>query len=95
MCNTLHFAQHEHQGAPINFPVLAPNLKGLQNAHAAGAQEIVVFTSVTEAFVKANLNCTVAETIAQAWAVTKQALSMGIRVRASVYLSRSWKVVIP
>ncbi|EMD95895.1 hypothetical protein COCC4DRAFT_35651 [Bipolaris maydis ATCC 48331] len=34
----------------FHFPVLAPNMKGLVNARAASADEIVVFESVTEAF---------------------------------------------
>lgn len=63
------------------FPVLAPNLKGLENASKAGAKEIVVFASVTEAFSKANQNCTVEEALGQAEAVTKAALKLGIKVR--------------
>jgi hydroxymethylglutaryl-CoA lyase len=65
----------------FNFPVLAPNLKGLERANAAGAKEIVVFASVTEAFSKANQNCTVAEALDQAEIVTKKALKLGIKVR--------------
>lgn len=65
----------------LRFPVLAPNAKGLQNAKAAGAEEIVVFASVTEAFSKANQNCSVDEAISEAMAVTKDALSLGIKVR--------------
>lgn len=75
------FAKHGHRDNSPNFPVLAPNLKGLENAKAAGAKEIVVFASVTEAFSKANQNCTVDEAINHARAVTKEALSLGIKVR--------------
>lgn len=70
------------QGHAFRVPVLAPNMKGLQNAREAGANEIVVFASVTEAFSKANQNCTVDEAIGQARAVTKEALLSGIKVRA-------------
>lgn len=65
----------------IRHPVLAPNLKGLERASAAGAKEIVVFASVTEAFSRANQGCTVAEALDQADQVTKKALQMGIKVR--------------
>ncbi|KAK0368585.1 hydroxymethylglutaryl-CoA lyase [Colletotrichum limetticola] len=68
----------------IRHPVLAPNLKGLERASAAGAKEIVVFASVTEAFNRANQGCTVAEALDQAEQVTKKALQMGIKVRGSV-----------
>lgn len=72
---------HIYQSRQMNYPVLAPNLKGLENASRAGAKEIVVFASVTEAFSKANQNCTVEEALQQCEAVTKKALSLGIRVR--------------
>ncbi|CAH0035478.1 unnamed protein product [Clonostachys rhizophaga] len=74
----------EHQGQQLRFPVLAPNLKGLGNAHQAGAKEVVVFASVTEAFSKANQNCTVEQALQQAEAVTKSALQLGIKVRGVV-----------
>ncbi|KAF7536545.1 hypothetical protein G7054_g4445 [Neopestalotiopsis clavispora] len=72
------------QGHAFRVPVLAPNMKGLQNAREAGANEIVVFASVTKAFSKANQNCTVDEAIGQARAVTKEALLSGIKVRAVI-----------
>ncbi|KIW02347.1 uncharacterized protein PV09_06488 [Verruconis gallopava] len=79
---TLHSGNSQKdQPHHFRFPVLAPNMKGLQNAKAAGANEIVVFASVTEAFSKANQNCTVAEALAQAKAVTAEALSAGIKAR--------------
>lgn len=79
---TLRFAQSQGgQSHGFRFPVLAPNMKGLQNARSAGADEIVVFASATEAFSKANQNCTVDEAISHAAATTKEALSLGIKVR--------------
>lgn len=88
--DTLRFASSQpgHVNR-LRFPVLAPNMKGLENAKAAGADEIVVFASVTEAFSKANQNCTVAEAITQARAVTKEALAAGIKVRRRVDMSSS------
>jgi hydroxymethylglutaryl-CoA lyase len=73
--------QENQQTSYLRFPVLAPNLKGLWNASKAGAKEIVVFASVTEAFSKANQNCTVDEALRQARQVTQEALGMGIKVR--------------
>lgn len=68
----------------VNHPVLAPNLKGLERASKAGAKEIVVFASVTEAFSKANQGCEVKDALRQAEDVTKEALKRGIRVRGLV-----------
>lgn len=76
-----HVLPMQSQSPNLRLPVLAPNLRGLQNASAAGAKEIVVFASVTEAFSKANQNCTVDEALAQAEQVTKEALKQGILVR--------------
>lgn len=78
----LSFAERpQFQDEPLNFPVLAPNLKGLVDATEAKAKEIVVFASVTEAFSKANQNCSVDEALRQAEIVTKKSLSLGIKVR--------------
>ncbi|KAF7557413.1 hypothetical protein G7Z17_g750 [Cylindrodendrum hubeiense] len=65
----------------VQFPVLAPNLKGLERASKAGAKEVVVFASSTEVFSKANQACTVEEALKEAEAVTKEALRLGIKVR--------------
>jgi hydroxymethylglutaryl-CoA lyase len=82
-----------NQQSDLRFPVLVPNLKGVQNAHKAGAKEIVVFASVTEAFSKANQNCSIEEALAQAEAVTREALKLGILVRGLVSLKLEARVV--
>lgn len=74
-------------GTHIDFPVLAPNLKGLENAHKAGAKEVVVFASATEAFSKANQNCTVEEALSKAEVVAKKALELGLKVRGYVIMT--------
>lgn len=65
----------------IQFPVLVPNVKGLERAHECGAKEIAVFVSATEAFSKKNINCTVAESLVRVRDVTKRANELGIKVR--------------
>lgn len=72
---------HDNQ---IHLPVLAPNLKGLQNAIRSQAQEVVVFASCTEAFSKINQNCTVEEALTKAQSVAEEALRNGIKVRGVV-----------
>lgn len=47
----------------IQYPVLVPNLKGLQNALAVGVKEIAFFCTPSELFSKRNTNCTVSESI--------------------------------
>ena len=36
----------------VNYPVLVPNLKGLENALKCGVQEIAVFVAASETFSK-------------------------------------------
>ena len=46
------------------YPVLVPNLRGLERARAAGARAIAVFTAATDAFTTRNIGMTVAESLA-------------------------------
>ena len=45
------------------FHVLVPNEKGYEAARAAGAKVIAVFASASEGFSRANINCSIAESI--------------------------------
>jgi len=47
----------------VRYPVLTPNLKGLERAKRAGADAIAVFTAASEAFTKRNINMTIDESI--------------------------------
>lgn len=68
----------------ISLPVLAPNTKGFENAFKAGAKEVEVFASATEAFSKANQNCSVEEALRGAEKVARAALDNGVRVRGVI-----------
>jgi hydroxymethylglutaryl-CoA lyase len=43
----------------ISYPVLVPNMKGLEQAMKVGVTEISVFTASSESFCKKNINCTI------------------------------------
>lgn len=45
----------------VRYPVLVPNLRGMQRALEAGAREIAVFTAASESFNRKNINATIAE----------------------------------
>src|SRR3954453_5545017 len=47
----------------VSFPVLVPNLKGLEAALAAGAEEIAVFAAASETFSRKNINCSIGESL--------------------------------
>ena len=57
------------------FHVLVPNEKGYEAARAAGAQVIAVFASASEGFSRANINCSVAESIERFKPVVSRAKS--------------------
>ena len=47
----------------VRYPVLVPNERGLQRAIAAGVDAACVFTAASEAFTRANINMTIAESL--------------------------------
>jgi len=66
------------------FHVLVPNEKGYDAARAAGAEVIAVFASASEGFSRANINCSVAESIERFRPVVARAKADGIKVRGYV-----------
>ncbi len=68
----------------VSYPVLVPNLKGFEQALAAGAQEIAVFAAASEAFSQKNINCSIAESMVRFRPVAEAARSHNIRVRGYV-----------
>jgi hydroxymethylglutaryl-CoA lyase len=71
-----------HSGS--EFHVLVPNEKGFEAARAAGAGVIAVFASASEGFSRANINCSVAESIERFKPVIARAKAGGIKVRGYV-----------
>lgn len=69
----------------VSYPVLVPNVKGLETAIALGVQEIAVFTTPSELFCQKNTNCSVAESLERIKAMMLMASENNVRVRG--YLS--------
>jgi hydroxymethylglutaryl-CoA lyase len=66
------------------FHVLVPNEKGYHAARAAGAQVVSVFAAASEGFSRANINCTVAESIERFKPVLELAKADGVKVRGYI-----------
>jgi hydroxymethylglutaryl-CoA lyase len=66
------------------FHVLVPNEKGYEAARAAGASVIAVFASASEGFSRANINCSVAESIERFKPVVERARADGVKVRGYI-----------
>jgi isopropylmalate/homocitrate/citramalate synthase len=70
--------------AGVAYPVLVPNLRGLEQALAAGADEIAVFGAASESFSQKNINCSIAASLDRFRPVCVEALRQGLRVRGYV-----------
>ncbi len=68
----------------VSYPVLVPNLKGFEQALAAGVEDIAVFAAASEAFSQKNINCSIAESLERFRPVMEAARQNGIRVRGYV-----------
>lgn len=68
----------------VRYEVLTPNLKGYEAARAARADKASIFASASEGFSRANLNCTIAESLERYIPVMEAARADGIPVRGTV-----------
>jgi hydroxymethylglutaryl-CoA lyase len=68
----------------VAYPVLVPNIRGLEAAIAAGATEVAGFAAATESFSQRNTNCTIAESMRRQKEVCVAALDAGLRVRGYI-----------
>jgi hydroxymethylglutaryl-CoA lyase len=69
----------------VGYSALVPNLAGLEAAVAAGADEVAVFASASEAFSRKNINCSIEESLERFAAVIAAARERALPVRG--YLS--------
>lgn len=70
--------------AGVSYPVLVPNMKGMEAALAVGVKEIAVFGAASETFSMKNINCSVAESLDRFRPVIAAAKENDIRVRGYV-----------
>jgi isopropylmalate/homocitrate/citramalate synthase len=67
-----------------HYPVLVPNLKGMERALTAGVRSVAVFTAASESFTRHNINATIAESLANFRPVVAVAQQEGIPVRGYI-----------
>jgi hydroxymethylglutaryl-CoA lyase len=68
----------------VEFPVLVPNMKGLERAIEAGVKSIAIFTAASDTFNKRNINMTIDESFANYAPVAARARAEGMRVRGYI-----------
>jgi hydroxymethylglutaryl-CoA lyase len=68
----------------VRYPVLVPNEQGFDAAIAAGADEVAIFGAASESFSKANINCSIEESLQRFAVVCAKAKKAGVRVRGYI-----------
>lgn len=68
----------------VSYPVLVPNIKGMERALAAGVEEVAVFTAASETFSQKNTNCSIDESIERFRPVIARAKEARVRVRGYI-----------
>ncbi|MEE4348082.1 MAG: hydroxymethylglutaryl-CoA lyase [Paracoccaceae bacterium] len=68
----------------VRYAALTPNMKGLEGALAAKADEVAIFGSASEGFSRANINASIAESLERFAPVAEAARAAGLPVRGYV-----------
>jgi len=81
----------------VRYPVLVPNMRGLDRCLDLGVRDIAIFGSATETFAQRNLNRSVSAAIAMFEPVVAKARAEGIRVRGylSMCFGDPWEGDVP
>ncbi|WHT78011.1 hydroxymethylglutaryl-CoA lyase [Pseudomonas rhodesiae] len=77
------FAQIQRKPG-VTYGALAPNLRGFENALAAGVKEVAVFAAASEAFSQRNINCSISESLERFAPIMAAAQQHGVSVRGYV-----------
>jgi len=77
------FAQIQRKPG-VTYGALAPNLRGFEDALAAGVKEVAVFAAASEAFSQRNINCSIGESLERFAPIMAAAKRHGISVRGYV-----------
>ena len=72
------------RAAGVSYAALVPNTIGFDRAMDAGADEIAIFASASEGFSRANLNCSIAESLERFRPVAEAANAQNVRMRGYV-----------
>ncbi|WP_242167322.1 MULTISPECIES: hydroxymethylglutaryl-CoA lyase [unclassified Pseudomonas] len=77
------FAQIQRKPG-VTYGALAPNVRGFEDALAAGVKEVAVFAAASEAFSQRNINCSISESLERFAPIMAAAKQHGVSVRGYV-----------
>ena len=72
------------RSAGVSYMALTPNMRGYEAARAAKADEVAIFASASEGFSRANLNCSIEESLERFLPIAAAAKADGMKVRGYV-----------
>ena len=84
MADTAEVYQNIPKDPGVEYPVLVPNMKGLDRAIETGVTSISIFTAASNTFNQRNINMSIDESFANYAPVAARALQEGMRVRGYV-----------
>ena len=84
MADTAEVYRNIPKDPGVEYPVLVPNMKGLERALDAGVTSIAIFTAASETFNKRNINMSIDESFENYAPVAARAQEHGVRVRGYV-----------
>lgn len=84
MQHTDQVNQQISQKPDVEYSALVPNMRGFQDALAAGVKYITIFASATEAFSHANINCSIEQSFERFAPVMAGAKEHGMQVRGAL-----------
>src|SRR5438067_3038278 len=84
MADTAEVFRNIPKDPGVDYPVLVPNMKGLDRAIEAGVRSVAIFTAASETFNKRNINMSIEESFENYAPVAVRARAEGIRVRGYV-----------
>jgi isopropylmalate/homocitrate/citramalate synthase len=84
MADTAEVYRNIPKDPGVDYPVLVPNMRGLDRAIEAGVKSIAIFTAASETFNQRNINMTIDESFINYAPVAARARADGMRVRGYV-----------
>ncbi|NER62212.1 hydroxymethylglutaryl-CoA lyase, partial [Pseudomonas sp. MAFF212428] len=84
MAGSAEVFAHIRQQPGITYAALAPNLRGFEDALAAGVKEVAVFAAASEAFSQRNINCSISDSLQRFVPIMDAARQHGVRVRGYI-----------
>ncbi|MDH5354523.1 MAG: hydroxymethylglutaryl-CoA lyase [Gammaproteobacteria bacterium] len=68
----------------ISYPMLVPNMRGLEQAIESGVEEIALFAAASETFSQKNTNCSIEESVGRFTDVVSKAQQHNMRIRGYI-----------